>query len=204
MLDKHKNELNELSAYLSCGDFGSRINLCFHKFSKEINNFIETGYFVGLRELAYIISESVGGKFGDIISNWIIYLIDYIDLNIDNYDNFNNILIDAFYKSTYDIGVNYKLKVNDKSFYTILLPCIKAMKASSNLKISDFLNVLETTLEKNLIQSIQIKAKVGKANYISKRAINILDPGAFVTYIAFKSFIIICRENDEKKQEEQQ
>ncbi|WP_027123726.1 DAK2 domain-containing protein [Mycoplasmoides pirum] len=186
VIAENQNKINKLSSYFERGDLGTRFNDCFQKIKQLLISQENLDYVV-LSDISNLIKKTIGSSIGDVLSFWVSNFLRY--LHYFYFDSIQNAISESLYNATIETGRKFKLFAGDKSFYSVLLPCIKVIYNNSNISMDELKLKLNETIEKNLLQNIYSRSHFGKARYLGKRSINVLDPGAYIIYLAFQAFI---------------
>ncbi|WP_052663995.1 hypothetical protein [Mycoplasmoides alvi] len=184
---KNEKKINSLSNYLGFENLGTKLTIYFQKLEKIFQKYDNSEYHLPMIDFF----ETTKNIFDDLHGEIIFYWFSIFLKNWYFYKSFDPKLaiIDSLYNATLDIEKKFRLSVKDKSFYSILLPCIKFIYFNKNLDTDELKNKLSVILNSSLKQNINCKSHWSKIRYLGKRSIGIVDPWSYVIYLIFDFFI---------------
>lgn len=184
-LKNNEEYLNELDADIGDGDFGSNVvngfRLLIPYVKKECTKSTSLG--VDLMKISGFLMEHIDGNIGSLFG--IIFM--QMALSIKNKTEINNSVfasaLDAACNGIKSLG---KTKLGDKTILDALYPVIEVFKQAKDYEPLPF----NSAYEKAMIgtnQSMEYKAKKGRASYLGERSIGHIDPGAQLVVLVFKA-----------------
>lgn len=181
-----EDALNRLDALSSYGDFGTRLNVVFQGLSDRMRYCDDDQLDVALDAFAKAFA-SLGGGAGKILSDW----VGQIALGLGDVDPGEPLrpqIAELLYLTMEATRFKWRLKVADKGFFTVLCPAVKALFANADKPADAVARKVAAAAEAAFFQSRELRARVGHANYLGKRSVGQVDPGAYAAYMCVSAY----------------
>lgn len=115
---QEESQINQIDTQLSDGTFGSRINNFFQEVSCNLDTYDFNFPQKILADLADLFCYIVEGEFAVLFAT---FLMNFAELTVNENYTPKSICINL-YRSTLFLQNKYKIKINEKSFFDVLLP----------------------------------------------------------------------------------
>lgn len=181
---QEESQINQIDAQLSDGTFGSRINNFFQEVSCNLDTYDFNSPQKILADLADLFYHIVQGEFAVLFAT---LLINFAELTVNENYTPKSICINL-YRSTLFLQNKYKIKINEKSFFDVLLPLSEWVSNHYDEPVDWILNGCLKKVTAILKKLQMIRSKIGLSRYLGKRAIGLYDSGALFIYFLLKIF----------------
>ena len=174
------NELDDLDQKVGDGDHGTTILKGLIKaekvFKENIKNPLEEIMLIVAKEMRIV----MGGSSGILMS------IFFYESGKINPDNISLSIVTIFQNTVNKIKKTGKVNIGDKSILDVYEPVLDYLNTS--IKIDKNLESINKIITNSSESTINMEAKVGRAKFLEKKGLGIIDPGAYSTSIILKEF----------------
>lgn len=176
-----KDNLDRLDKIASQGALGSRLAAIFQSLSERMRYCDDDKLDQALFAFAKSFNV-IGGRAGHILSDWIGRIATGLtDINPDA--PLRPQVAELLYLTMEAARFKWRLKVEDKSFFTVFCPFIKVLYTYADQPLDVLALKLAQTAQHAFIQSRTLRARVGHANYLGRRSVGLVDAGAYAAYV---------------------
>lgn len=191
-IQKNKDYLGEVDGLIGDGDHGANMNKGFSEF---LNRFVHNPFSFtdGLRELAIILMNEIGGSMGPIYGTIFMEMSDAIegksDLGVNEF-------YDMFVAARTGLTNLVDARVGDKTLVDTLSPVTDVLLKCKDQQISlkETMDAVIQAAEKGRDSTKNMVAKYGRSSRLGERSRGVLDAGAT------SCCILICAMADAVKQ----
>jgi len=174
------HELDDLDQKIGDGDHGTTILKGLTEAEKIFKENIENSLDVIMSIVAKQMRLVMGGSSGILMS-----IFFYESGKINPY-NISLSIVTIFQNTVNKIKKTGKVNVGDKSILDVYVPLLDYL--NTDIKIDKNLDSINKIIKSSSESTINMEAKVGRAKFLEKKGLGIIDPGAYSTSIILKEF----------------
>ena len=174
------HELDDLDQKIGDGDHGTTILKGLKEAEKTFKENIENSLDVIMSIVAKQMRLVMGGSSGILMS-----IFFYESGKINPY-NISLSIVTIFQNTVNKIKKTGKVNVGDKSILDVYVPLLDYL--NTDIKIDKNLDSINKIIKSSSESTINMEAKVGRAKFLEKKGLGIIDPGAYSTSIILKEF----------------
>jgi len=174
------HELDDLDQKVGDGDHGTTIlkglTTAEQIFKENIENSLDEIMSIVAKQMRIV----MGGSSGILMS---IFFYESGKINPDNI----SLSIETIFNNTVNkIKKTGKVNIGDKSILDVYVPILDYLNTS--IKIDKNLDSINKIIISSVESTINMEAKVGRAKFLEKKGLGIIDPGAYSNSIILKEF----------------
>ena len=174
------HELDDLDQKIGDGDHGTTILKGLTEAEKTFKENIVNSLDVIMSIVAKQMRLVMGGSSGILMS-----IFFYESGKINPY-NISLSIVTIFQNTVNKIKKTGKVNVGDKSILDVYVPLLDYL--NTDIKIDKNLDSINKIIKSSSESTINMEAKVGRAKFLEKKGLGIIDPGAYSTSIILKEF----------------
>ena len=174
------HELDDLDQKIGDGDHGTTILKGLTEAEKTFKENIENSLDVIMSIVAKQMRLVMGGSSGILMS-----IFFYESGKINPY-NISLSIVTIFQNTVNKIKKTGKVNVGDKSILDVYVPLLDYL--NTDIEIDKNLDSINKIIKSSSESTINMEAKVGRAKFLEKKGLGIIDPGAYSTSIILKEF----------------
>ncbi|PPR49249.1 MAG: Dihydroxyacetone kinase [Alphaproteobacteria bacterium MarineAlpha5_Bin5] len=174
------HELDDLDQKIGDGDHGTTILKGLKEAEKIFKENIENSLDVIMSIVAKQMRLVMGGSSGILMS-----IFFYESGKINPY-NISLSIVTIFQNTVNKIKKTGKVNVGDKSILDVYVPLLDYL--NTDIEIDKNLDSINKIIKSSSESTINMEAKVGRAKFLEKKGLGIIDPGAYSTSIILKEF----------------
>jgi len=192
-LTAQADELRELDAAIGDGDLGLTVTIGFTAVREILPSLAESDIGAILMKSGMAFNRKAASTFGALYATMMMRMAKVAkgldEIGIPELAE----MLEAAVQGVQDRG---KAHLGDKTMLDALVPAAAALTAASEAgeSLAEGLRLATAAAEKGMRETVDMKAKIGRASWFSERTVGVQDPGATAVAMMIRSLSAFVQE----------